>query len=184
MGTERGRLIALGGLVLVLLAVIYRTWTSTAVVPAPASKGSAAGPQSARASAAAASTAPEVHLDALDQERPKPAPTDRNLFRFKERALPPAPARVAPAVAPRTVPTVLSGPPPPPPIPLKFIGIIEAPQPSARLAALVDSTGHPYHGAEGDVIAGQYRILKIGVESIEMAYLDGRGRQTILLSGS
>jgi hypothetical protein len=26
--------------------------------------------------------------------------------------------------------------------------------------------------------------LKIGVESIEMAYLDGRGRQTIRVSGS
>ena len=39
------------------------------------------------------------------------------------------------------------------------------------------------HGKEGDIIDGRYRILKIGTESIEMAYLDGRGRQTIRLTG-
>jgi hypothetical protein len=41
-----------------------------------------------------------------------------------------------------------------------------------------------FKGREGEVVAGQYRILKIGVESVEMAYLDGRGRQTIRLTGS
>jgi hypothetical protein len=40
-----------------------------------------------------------------------------------------------------------------------------------------------YHGREGDIIEGRYRILKIGIESIEMAEVDGRGRQTIRLSG-
>ena len=39
------------------------------------------------------------------------------------------------------------------------------------------------HGKEGDIIDGRYRILKIGTESIEIAYLDGRGRQTIRLTG-
>ena len=39
------------------------------------------------------------------------------------------------------------------------------------------------HGKEGDIIDGRYRILKIGTESIEMAYVDGRGRQTIRLTG-
>jgi hypothetical protein len=79
---------------------------------------------------------------------------------------------------------VPAGPPPLPPIPLKFIGIVEAPTQSKRIAALVDSTGHSFQGREGEVVAGQYRILKIGVESVEMAYLDGRGRQTIRLTGS
>jgi hypothetical protein len=84
----------------------------------------------------------------------------------------------------RNVPAAPPGAVPPAPIPLKFIGIVEASAQAKRIAALVDTTGHAYHGAEGDIVAGQYRILKIGVESIEMAYLDGRGRQTIRLSGS
>jgi hypothetical protein len=123
-----------------------------------------------------------VHLEALDEERPRPVSAERDLFRFKVKAPPPAPPRpVAPVVAPR--PAVVPGPPPVPPIPLRFIGIVEAPR-AARLAALVDAAGRSYHGAEGDIVAGQYRILKIGVESIEIAYLDGRGRQVIRLSGS
>jgi hypothetical protein len=83
-----------------------------------------------------------------------------------------------------TGPAGPAGPAQPPPIPLKFIGIVEAPGQLKRIAALVDTTGRAFGGAEGDVVAGQYRILKIGVESIEMSYLDGRGRQTIRLTGS
>ncbi len=37
----------------------------------------------------------------------------------------------------------------------------------------------PIGGEEGEIIWVSIRILKIGNESIEMAYLDGRGRQTI-----
>ena len=36
---------------------------------------------------------------------------------------------------------------------------------------------------EGQEIQGRYRILKIGVESIDIAYLDGTGRQTLRLGG-
>jgi hypothetical protein len=72
-------------------------------------------------------------------------------------------------------------PPPPPPIPFKFIGIVQTP--SQKLAVLTD-TRDVFYGHEGDVIDGRYRILRIGVESVEMAYLDGRGRQVIRLSPS
>ena len=51
-----------------------------------------------------------------------------------------------------------------------------------RVAILSDSRG-VYYGREGEIVEGRYRILKIGVESIDLAYLDGRGRQTIRLTG-
>jgi hypothetical protein len=38
-------------------------------------------------------------------------------------------------------------------------------------------------GKEGDVIAGQYRLVHIGNESVVMEYVDGRGRTTIRQSG-
>jgi hypothetical protein len=82
---------------------------------------------------------------------------------------------------------VPQGPPPPPPLPpiaLKFIGIIESPTSARKIAVLSDGRNPPFHGVEGDIIEGRYRILKIGVESIEVAYADGRGRQTIRLTGS
>ena len=38
-------------------------------------------------------------------------------------------------------------------------------------------------GQPGQIIDGKYRIVKIGEESIQLEYADGRGRQTIRLSG-
>lgn len=79
------------------------------------------------------------------------------------------------------MPMVPTGPPPPPPIPLKFIGVVEKAD-GTRIAVLSDGRG-PVHGVEGQEIAGQYKIVRIGEESIEIAYIDGRGRQTIRLTG-
>jgi len=86
------------------------------------------------------------------------------------------PARGAP-------PPVDPNPPPPPPpaIPLKYIGRLEE-KGGGQLAAFSDCRS-TMRGHEGDVIAGQYRLVKIGNESVVMEYVDGRGRQTIRLSG-
>ena len=66
---------------------------------------------------------------------------------------------------------------------MKFIGVIEATERAQKIAVLSDGRNLPFYGREGDIIEGRYRILKIGVESIELAYVDGRGRQTIRLTG-
>ena len=185
MATERQRQIAIGAMLVVLAFVLYRAWASfgtTSAAPASASNRRARAARSAQAAPPPA-TAPDVHLEALSAERPQPGAGDRNLFRFRPKP-PPPPVVAPPPPVVRAGPSVPAGPPPPPPIPLKFIGIVEAPTQSKRIAALVDSGGRAYQGSEGDIVVGQYRILKIGVESIEMAYLDGRGRQTIRLSGS
>jgi hypothetical protein len=72
---------------------------------------------------------------------------------------------------------------PTPPIALKFIGIV-APPGKPKIAVLREDSGPPVHGKERDVVLGRYRILKIGEETIEMAYSDGRpGRQVIRLTG-
>ena len=64
---------------------------------------------------------------------------------------------------------------------MKFIGILESKK-TGRLAVLSDARG-VYQGREGETIEGRYRILRIGVESVDLAYVDGRGRQTIRLTG-
>ena len=88
--------------------------------------------------------------------------------------------QAAAAAAAAAVPV---GPPPPPRIPLKYIGDMTDPKnPGKKIAILSDARGS-YYGREGEVIEGRYRIIRIGVESIELAYLDGRGRQTIRQTG-
>jgi hypothetical protein len=189
----------LGALVVVLLVVIYRLWTATSPEPVAASNRNAGAPAAttaARAGRGAGTTgargaqgaeAPDVHLEALDAERVRPGAGQRNLFRFKPKAPPPPPptlpqqAQPAPPVNPAPAPP---GPPPVPPITLKFIGIIESPTHGRKIAVLSDGRNPPFQGEEGAIIEGRFRILKIGVESIELAYIDGRGRQTIRLTGS
>ena len=48
---------------------------------------------------------------------------------------------------------------------------------------LSDGRGNVFYGKEGDTIEGRYRMVKIDREVIELSYVDGRGRQTIRLSG-
>jgi len=183
MGRERRTQVMLAALVVVLGAgVAYRVWPGTAADTPAASNARGA----ARTSGGdVQGLAPDVHLEALQQERSKPGDVDRNLFRFKSK---PAPTPAGPGTTRPTeppAPPAPTGPPPPPPvppIPFKFIGILEVPGQSQRVAILSDQRG-VYHGREGDIIEGRYRILKIGTESIEMAEVDGRGRQMIRLSG-
>jgi hypothetical protein len=182
MPRERRRLMILVGLLCVTLLawMVIRFWPQTAAGTAARGNPKA----TARGGGPSAITAPDVHLRALGEEKPKPetAP-QRDLFRFKPKAPPPA---AAPPVASAPVVSAPSGPPPPPalpPIAMRFIGLVESPEHGQKIAILSDGRG-TYQGQEGDIIEGRYRILRIGVESVEMAYLDGRGRQTIRLSGS
>jgi hypothetical protein len=130
-----------------------------------------------------------VALAELQVPPPKPAETGRNPFRFEAKAPPPssdeargptdpgmAQAGPPPAVAP-------AGPPGPPPIPLRFIGTVDQVGRHLKLAVLSDGR-NVFYGREGDIIEGRYRIVHIGVESIEMIHIDGGGQQTIRLSGS
>jgi hypothetical protein len=125
----------------------------------------------------------DVHLEELKAARPASEAGERNPFRFYVKPPPPPPP--APPVASRgnapPPPVVDAGPPPPPKIPLKFIGVIEVPG-GGKVAALSDCR-MTMHGREGEIIAGQYRLVHIGVESVVMEYVDGRGRETIRMSG-
>lgn len=126
----------------------------------------------------------DVDLGKLTAARSEPAPAARNLFRFQPKAPPPPPPGYTPPQPVALVPAVPPPPPPPPPIPLKLIGIIDGAR-GGKIAVLTDnaSRGDTFYGQEGDVIDGRYRIVKIGVESVDMEYVDGRGRQPIRLSG-
>jgi hypothetical protein len=172
----------------VLLAVLLVTLGLVVVHQFSGTSPGAVGGRTPRAAGPAGASAqnglpdvPAVRLADLDAARPRPAGEGRNLFREQPKAPPPAPgaaaARRAAAPDPNAPPPP---PPPPPPIPLKFIGLVEAK--GGKIAVLSDSKD-VFYGREGEVIEGRYRIIRIGVESIEMSYVDGRGRQRIPLTG-
>ena len=142
----------------------------------------------ARGKATAATVKPadlDVRLEELKEPRPAAQPSDRNPFRFYVPPPPPVesgrgPGSVAPPPPPPPVDLTPPPPPPPPPIPLKFIGTLQT---RAGTIAAFSDCRTTMRGKEGDVIDGRYRLVKIGVESVVMEYLDGRGRTTIRESG-
>jgi len=161
--------------------VVARRPDTPAGTPAARSNPRRANPRAAEQP----TTVADVRLELLKTAPSELERSTRNPFQFKPKAPPPAPrpvvteGRGAPPVV--IAPPVPQGPPPPPPITLKYIGVLETSQ--GRVAAFRDSGGDIVYGKEGDIIDGRYRLLKIGVESADLAYVDGRGRQTIRLSG-
>jgi hypothetical protein len=93
---------------------------------------------------------------------------------------PPAPVVIRPTPTPEPPKPV--GPPPRPPIPVKFLGVAEDPSRPGKLVSL-SLNGAVVVAREGDVVDGKYRLVKVGLESIVMAYLDGQGQTTIRLGG-
>ena len=179
----RKQLTILGVLVAVLVVtmfVVSRGEGPAGTTPAPSN------PTDARAGATKSpQQVADIRLELLKGERDALREPERNLFVFKPKAPPPPPPRaVEPPPRPADIaPPVPTGPPPPPPIPLKFIGVLERPGQQGKVAILSDGRGGTFYAAEGESVLGQYKVLKIGAESAELSYTDGRGRQTLRLSG-
>lgn len=178
--TSRGSLLVGAAAAALLVVAVVALQDNPAAPVAPPSN-----PSSASRAASPDIAVADVRLEALTADRGEPAGSTRNPFRFQARPAPP-PARAA-ASAPRAPtfpePVVPSGPPPPAPIPLRFIGVMEAPTQAGRLAILSDGRGNVFYGKEGDIIEGRYKVLKIGPDAAELSHVDGRGRQMIRLSG-
>jgi hypothetical protein len=126
----------------------------------------------------------EVHLGALKERSPEAQTNERNPFRFYVKPPPPPPPPpkdFTPPPPPTS--TVPVGPPPPPPITLKYIGLLEGIQGLGKVAVFSDCRT-TMRAREGEIIAGQYRLVRIGNESVVMEYADGRGSPTtIRMSG-
>jgi hypothetical protein len=196
---SRRQLGALGAILALLVAVLYWQATRDAVSPAEraaAAQGSggsrAATPVAPRSAGhpAAAAQIPAVAIAALDRPQPEPADSGRDPFRFGEApaARPSGPAAgragsrgTGEGPRPGTVAAEPAGPPPPPPILLKFIGI--ARQGTGRLYAVLRDDRGVYYGADGDVVEGQFKVLRVSADTVEISYVDGRGRVSIPLSG-
>jgi hypothetical protein len=186
MAVERRQVLMGGGAVIVLVLAATLMWPKA---PAPDAAARTAAPARARTTRGAATVEPSgpvaVKLKSLTESRQEPGDATRNPFRFQPKVAPPPPRTVVrppqEMEAPRPAPP--PGPPPLPPIPLKLIGLLERAN-GVKWAVLTDGKSpSPMYGKDGDIIDGRYQIVKIGTESIEMTYADGRGRTVIRLTG-
>jgi hypothetical protein len=181
MAPERRKGLLLAALLLALALVVAYRLILPQTAPADASSSNGRG-RGRTAPVEQTVTAPDVRIESLNQEHPRPGESDRNLFRFRAmeaaRTTPVAPVRPPQANTQRPAPPAASSTPS---IALKFVGFLESH--GERIASLSDGRGEPVLGREGETVLGRYKIWRIGEESIELSYLDGTGRTTIRLSG-
>jgi hypothetical protein len=115
----------------------------------------------------------------------------RNIFEFG--AAPPPPAAVKPP-EPKIIPKPIAATSPPielakpvdppkpqaPPIPLKFYGFISTPRGADRRGFFLDGEDIVV-AAEGETIKQRYKVVRIGLNSVEMEDLQFQQRQTLRL---
>ena len=185
--TMRSRLLLLLAVAAIVGGAFYFVRSPAAPVDGATTVSAGGGAQTSRQG----NPVGDVRLESLDrqddskdrQDDAKSTPS-RDVFRFgAKRAAIAVPPQPTPRVPVEPVPQAPTGPPPPPPIPLRYIGYLDQPGEVPRVAVLSDGRGNVFNGKEGDVIEGRYRVLRIGNDSADLIYVDGRGRQTIRLSG-
>lgn len=186
--SNRRQVLVLVALVIVGAVVLWLRWPTTTATDNGGAVRASTGAQPARPGEVVG----DIRLESLEHRGDTEATPSRDLFRFEARRRASAEAEAPPRPNPRTpvpqepvdtAPPAPPLPPPPPPIPLRYIGYLDQPGQTPRVAVLSDGRGNVFNGREGDIIEGRYRVLRIGTDSADLIYVDGRGRQTIRLSG-
>jgi hypothetical protein len=129
----------------------------------------------------AESPLPVIAFNRVGNPEPVPGLGDRVLFDF---AAPPPPPTLAPTPPPVTMapePTVPT-PPPLPPMNIKYIGAVE--RKGARVAMLMTDKSEVLTGQAGEVVGNRFRIVKIGLESVDIQEVGSEQVRRIPLRGT
>jgi hypothetical protein len=186
MATDNGRasqrprpwlLVLLGLVVVVYLAT--RMFSGPSATPTVSTGGQRAPAQAADQIDPALL---DVKIETLGDEPGGPAEVSRNPFRFQPRPPPPPPPMAAAPPQTSYVPPPPAAPIGPPPIGtlIKFIGIIDTGK--EKIGAFSDCK-YTFSGREGEIVEGRFRVVRIGIESAVLEYVDGTGRATLPLNG-
>ena len=172
MVKPRGGFLAMLALSALAAAWLWFAWGSAPSSPVPA--------YGSRGTRGRAFEIPRIDLARLTRSRPEAKVGRRDLFAFGSGVakvdgaapdLPPTTVAVAPPVP------VETGPPPPPPMNLKYIGNLESKQ-GLKVAVLMTERREVLTGQVGELVANRFRIVKIGLESVDIQEVsDGRVRR-------
>jgi hypothetical protein len=178
MNSDARKRLLLAGLLVVLAVLVYRAAgpmledrAAPPAAPPPA-------PDPPRGAAT-----PGIGLEALTAPRGDSPMVRRNLFRFDAERPSGNGDPAVPEARPLAHAEEPALPPDHPPLDLELIGIVEAREQSARVAVLSDTRG-VYHGYEGDIIEGRFRIVRVGDESVEIVRLADQTSHVIRLAGA
>jgi hypothetical protein len=143
---------------------------------------------------AAAPAGPDVPRIALNRLSHPPSPVTigrRDVFDFASIEAPieegggrpaPPPTTVAVAPVPTPVPTP-AGPPPPPPVNVKYIGSVEA-EKGPKVAFFLTEQKEVLTGQVGDTVMNRFKVVRIGIESVDVQELGSGQVRRIPLRGN
>lgn len=129
---------------------------------------------------------PRIDLARLSGPRSQAKVGRRDLFAFGVGGSKPDDAGgVAPPVTVAEAPPapVNTGPPPPPPMNLKYIGNLESKQ-GLKVAVLMTERREVLTGQVGELLANRFRIVKIGLESVDIQEVGDSRVRRIPLRGN
>jgi hypothetical protein len=130
---------------------------------------------------------PVIDFDRVTNPPPAPGLGSRDLFDFATP--PPTPIPTPPPLSaaekaallsppPITVPT----PPPPPPLNIKYIGAVE--RRGVKVAMLMTDKSEVLTGQVGEMVGNRFRIVKIGLESVDIQEVGSEHVRRIPLKGN
>jgi hypothetical protein len=127
---------------------------------------------------------PVIGYNRVENPQPVPGLGDRDLFDFEA---PPPPPTLAPTPPPVTLATLapsptLPTPPPLPPMNIKYIGAVE--KKGAKVAMLMTDKSEVLTGQAGEVVGNRFRIVKIGLESVDIQEVGSDQVRRIPLRGN
>jgi hypothetical protein len=168
--------------VVALGLLVWRTWPEGEAAATPV-------PARARGRGAGDAGLPRIGLDRLASPRPEAEAAGRDVFQFGRPSPPPVSASQGappPVFAATPLPAVAAAPPgPPAPLPfaVRYVGTLESK--GAKVAILMsDDKKEILTGREGEVVANRLRIVRIGLESVDVQDVGSDRTRRIPLKGN
>lgn len=172
-------------LVAVLLAVGLAALAWAWLLPGGAESRARLAPGGTRAAAAAAAvqSVPEIGMDRLARRPPPAAAGSRDLFAFSTPpptpALPPPP----PVVERNQVPDAPPPPPTPPPLNVKCIGTVDNGR-GTKVAVFMTDAKEVVTGGVGETVLSRFKVMRIGLESVDVQDLGGEQLRRLPVRGN
>lgn len=166
-----------GALAALALWALLRDDPSGPVAPVRAGERRAGGGQRAEPAL------PVIGFDRVAGAKGEPPAGTRDLFDFGVPPPPPVPVTVATPVPVYTPPPVtVATPPPLPPLNIKYIGAVE--RRGVKVAMLMTDRNEVLTGQAGEIVGNRVRIVKIGLESVDIQEVGSDQVRRIPLKGN
>ncbi len=179
------------GLAIALLAIAVGLWVSRdGSTPRPDPEGPPAGGTGTGRRSGGAEL-PRIGLERVELSRPERPVGQRDLFDFGPAPVPSLDRQPLPTLpaGPRPTPVVVATPPPvarsepsAPPVKVTFIGSAE--RRGSKVAVLLTDEQEVLTGRVGQLVANRFRIVEIGIESVDIQDVGSDRVRRIPLKGS